>query len=302
MTDTRETRAGLAFGVGAYLFWGVVAVYFKLVRDVAPLEILAHRIVWSVAVLVLVVAASRRWGILRGVVASPRSVGLLAVSAVLVAANWLVFIWAVTRDHLVDASLGYFLNPLVNILLGFFFLRERLRPLEWVSVGLAAAGVAWLIGGAGVFPWISLALALSFGLYGLVRKIAAVTSIEGLTVETTILLPLAAAYLVYRHGAGIMTFGQQSVSLDLLLIAAGPLTALPLLLFASAVRRLRLATIGLLQYIAPTMQFVLAVVVFGEPFGKGRLVAFLLIWSAIAVYSAANLRGQPAGQEITARR
>ncbi len=285
-----ETRSGLAFGVGAYVFWGVVAIYFRFVRSVAPLEILAHRIVWSVVVLVLIVAISRRWALLRGAIRVPRSVGLLFISSILIAVNWLVFIYAVTTDHLVDASLGYFLNPLVNVLLGFLVLHEKLRRIEWVSVGIAAVGVTWLIAGAGVFPWISLVLAITFALYGLTRKVAGVTSIEALTIETAILLPIAGAYLAHRAADGTLAFTNHSTGLDLLLIAAGPLTAIPLLLFASAVRRLRLATVGLLQYISPTIQFVLAVAIFHEPFGKERLIAFAIIWTAIAIYASAQRR------------
>ncbi|HET7707311.1 MAG TPA: EamA family transporter RarD [Thermoanaerobaculia bacterium] len=288
-----ETRAGLAFGVGAYVFWGVVAIYFRFVRSVAPLEILAHRIVWSVVVLVLIVAISRRWTLLQGAIRVPRSMGLLFISSVLIAVNWLVFIYAVTTDHLVDASLGYFLNPLVNVLLGFLVLHEKLRRIEWVSVAIAAVGVTWLIAGAGVFPWISLVLAVTFALYGLTRKVAGVTSIEALTIETAILLPIASAYLVYRAAQGTLAFAHHSTALDLLLIAAGPLTAIPLLLFASAVRRLRLATVGLLQYISPTIQFVLAVAIFHEPFGKERLIAFAIIWTAIAIYASAQRSSRP---------
>jgi len=176
----------------------------------------------------------------------------------------------------------------VNVLLGFLVLREKMRPIEWVSVAIAAVGVAALIAGAGVFPWISLVLAVTFGLYGLTRKIAGVTSIEALTIETAILLPIAGGYLLYRAGQGTLAFGHSSTELDLLLIAAGPITAIPLLLFTSAVRRLRLATVGLLQYISPTIQFILAVTAFGEPFGKERLIAFAIIWCAIALYASAR--------------
>ena len=285
-----ETRAGLLYGIGAYVCWGIVAVYFRFVRAVAPLEILAHRIVWSVVVLILIIAISRRWTLLRGAIRIPRSLGLLAVSSVLIAINWLVFIYAVTSDHLVDASLGYFLNPLVNVLLGFLVLREKMRPVEWLSVAIAAVGVAALIAGAGVFPWISLVLAVTFGLYGLTRKIAGVTSIEALTIETAILLPIAGGYLLHRTSQGTLAFGHSSTELDLLLIAAGPITAIPLLLFASAVRRLRLATVGLLQYISPTIQFILAVTLFDEPFGRERLIAFAIIWCAIAIYASAQRR------------
>ncbi|MFZ2493151.1 MAG: EamA family transporter RarD, partial [Thermoanaerobaculia bacterium] len=279
MTSTSETRAGIAFGIAAYASWGFIAVYFKLVGAVPPLEILAHRIVWSVAILLLIITVSRRWPDFAKVVAEPRRLLPLVVSTVLIAVNWFIFIWAVTTSHMVEASLGYYINPLVNVLLGFLFLGERLRKLEWTAVALAGAAVTWLAITVGVIPWVSLALAVSFGVYGLVRKKAGVPSIEGLTIETLILLPLAAGYLAYLGNAGTLAFGSGSTKLDLLLIAAGPVTALPLLWFASAVRRLRLATVGLLQYIAPTIQFTLAVTVYGEPFGHERAVAFALIWT-----------------------
>jgi chloramphenicol-sensitive protein RarD len=274
-----ESTKGILYGVAAYGFWGIVAIYFKLLRAVPPLEILAHRIVWSVAVLVIMVTVLRRWSQLIAVARNGRARRLLAMSAVLVSANWLVFIWAVTTDHLVDASLGYFIIPLVNVVLGFVFLGERLRALEWVSVALATAAVLWLIVGTGVFPWVSLTVALTFALYGLVRKIAGVPSIEGLTIETAILFPIALGYLVVAGTATV----------DALLVAAGPITALPLLWFASAVQRLRLATIGLLQYLSPTIQFAVAVAIFDEPFGTAKFIAFVLIWCAIAIYSAANI-------------
>lgn len=288
--DARAALKGVLFGVAAYGWWGFVAAYFKLVQAVDPLEILAHRIVWSVAVLLLLITALHRWKAIAAVFASRGALTYLFASTILIAVNWYVFIWAVTHSRLVEASLGYFINPLVSVLLGFLFVGERLRQGEWVSVALAAVAVAWLTLTAGLFPWISLVLAVSFGLYGLVRKLAGVTSIEGLAIETVLLLPVAVGYLLWREEAGVLAFTHGPLALDLLLIAAGPLTALPLLWFAAAVRRLRLATIGLLQYIAPTIQFLLAVVVYGEPFGSRRVVAFVLIWTAITIYSADNLR------------
>ncbi|HVR42642.1 MAG TPA: EamA family transporter RarD [Thermoanaerobaculia bacterium] len=284
--------SGVLYGVAAYGWWGFVAIYFKLVAAVDPLEVLAHRIVWSVAVLLIMIAALGRWRSIAAVLRSGRALLWLAASTVLIAVNWYVFIWAVSHGRIVEASLGYFINPLVSVLLGFFFLGERLRRGEWVGVGLAALGVGWLTFGAGVFPSISLLLAFSFGGYGLVRKLAGVGPIEGLTIETALLLPLAAGWLLWRAHDGTAAFGEVSVGLDLLLLASGPVTALPLLWFAAAVRRLRLATIGLLQYIAPTIQFILAVAVYGEPFGGPRLVAFALIWIAIAIYSADNVRAR----------
>ncbi|MGH9458131.1 MAG: EamA family transporter RarD [Thermoanaerobaculia bacterium] len=290
--EKREVLAGVLYGVAAYGWWGLAVIYFKAVGSVGALEILAHRIVWSVVVLAVILTAWRRWGTVRAVLASRASLLFLGTTTVLIAVNWFVFIWAVTHARIVEASLGYFINPLVSVLLGFVVLRERLRPWEWASVCLAGIAVVWLTVAAGVFPWISLVLAFSFGLYGLLRKMAGVASLEGLTIETTLLVPIAGAYLVWRGARGTLAFGETSVAIDVLLVAAGPVTALPLLWFASAVRRLRLATVGLLQYIAPSLQFALAVTVYGEPFGGTRLVAFALIWTAIALYSGENLRFQ----------
>ena len=278
--------------MAAYVLWGVVALYFKIVARVWPLEILAHRIIWSVVVLLAIIAILRRWPLLRAVVTTRRTLLLLAFSTAFIAVNWYMYIWSVTNNHMVEASLGYFINPLVNVVLGFFFLGERLKGREKISVALAAVAVIWLAFGAGVFPGLSLALAFSFAMYGLIRKLAGVTAIEGLAVETLLLLPLAAGYLFYRQQTGTLAFGHESRSLDLWLLLAGPLTTIPLLCFAAAVRRLRLATLGLLQYISPTLQFTMAVTLFGEPLGRDRLIAFILIWVAIAIYSTASW-GEP---------
>jgi chloramphenicol-sensitive protein RarD len=286
----RDTRDGILFGVAAYGFWGIVAVYFKWVREVPPLEILAHRIVWSLAVLLAGVTLFRRWPLLAAVVRNRRTIRYLAVTTCVIAGNWFLFIWAVTSNHMVEASLGYFINPLVSVLLGALVLREQLRRWEWISVAIAAGGVLWLTLASGVFPWVSLVLALSFGLYGLLRKLAGVAAVEGLTVETALLAPLAASLLFYRAGEGTLAFGSRSLSLDLLLVLAGPVTALPLLWFAAAVRRLRLATVGLLQYISPSIQFTLAVLVYGEPMNRARLAAFAIIWGAIVLYTTENFR------------
>lgn len=285
-----EAGKGLLFGVAAYAWWGLAAIYFKAVGIVPPLEILAHRIAWSVVVLVLLVTITGRWRAIAAVIAAGKPLLFLLASTILIALNWYVFIWAISASRMVEASLGYFINPLVNVLFGFLFLGERLRTWEWVSVALAGVAVGWLTLGAGAFPWISLVLAVSFALYGLLRKLARVASIEGLTIETVLLLPLALGYLVMLDRGDRLAFGAHGWELSALLVAAGPITALPLLWFAAAVRRLRLATIGLLQYIAPTLQFMLAVLVYGEPFGGARVIAFALIWSAIALYSFENLK------------
>lgn len=281
---------GLGWAIAAYVWWGLGPVYFKAVDHVVPLEILAHRVIWSLVFLVLLLSLRARWGALRKAVAHRPTLLILTVTSLTISANWFIYIWAVTNDQIVQASLGYFINPLVSVLMGFLFLREHLAPVEWLAVALAAAGVLWLTLAAGVFPAIALFLAFSFGLYGLLRKIAKVESIEGLAVETGIVLPLAAGYLVVMSMRDTISFGTVSRSTDLLLVAAGIVTATPLIWFAIAVRRLRLATIGILQYLAPTIQFLLAIFVYDEPFDRDRLIAFALIWSALAIYTGTMVR------------
>lgn len=290
MRTSAPDLRGLAWAIAAYLWWGLGPVYFKAVDHVAPLEILAHRILWSLVFLAGLITLKGRWRAVRAAAADRKTLLLLAATSVMVSANWFTYIWAVTHDQILQASLGYFINPLVSVLLGFVFLEERLSYTEWAAVAVAAAGVVWLAVGAGVMPWISLYLAFSFGLYGLLRKIARVESMEGLAIETALMLPIALVYLVIIHRQGSIAFGAVSVTTDLLLVAAGVVTATPLIWFAIAVRRLRLATIGILQYIAPTVQFLLAVAVYDEPFGTGKLVAFALIWLALALYTSAMIR------------
>jgi len=296
-------RTGLAAAVAAYGWWGVVPIYFRALRHVPPLEIVAHRVVWSVVVLAAFLAAGQRLRDLRPMLARRRTLFLLVLSTLLIASNWLVFIWAIAQEHLLQASLGYFINPLVSVLMGAAVLGERLTRGEWTAVALAACGVAWLTFAAGVVPWIALFLAFTFATYGLVRKLADVRATEGLMVETLLLLPIAGGYLVYLTASHTGAFATHSPGTIALLLAAGVITALPLVWFATAVQRLRLVTIGLLQYIAPTLQFLLAVVVFGEPFGRTHLVAFAWIWGALAVFTADNiqraLRTSPAIEQPT---
>lgn len=290
MRPSAADPRGLLWAIAAYGWWGLGPVYFKAVRHVSPLEILAHRIVWSLLFLVLLLSMRQRWGALRTAIANRTTLLILIVTSFTVSGNWFVYIWAVNNDRILQASLGYFINPLVSVLLGFVFLRERLAPLEWLAVAMAGAGVVWLTVGAGVFPWIALFLALSFGIYGLLRKIAHVESLEGLAVETAIVTPLALLYLGMLHARGTISFGAVSLTTDLLLAAAGIVTATPLIWFAIAVKRLRLATAGILQYLAPTVQFLLAILVYHEPFDRDRLIAFLLIWSALALYTTSMVR------------
>jgi len=278
-------RKGVVYGLAAYLCWGFFPVYFKAVHVVAPLEMVAHRICWSLAFLLLLTAWKGAWREVRTLLARPKSLAALAVSTLLIATNWLVFIYAVNNDEVLQSSLGYFINPLVSVLLGFVFLGERLERVQWLSIALAAIGVIYLALSYGSVPWISLALAASFGLYGLIRKALHVEPLVGLTVETLLLAPFALIYLIVLHNRGTGIFLASSTQLDLLIPMAGIVTAIPLLLFAAAAKKLRLATIGFLQYITPTMHFLLAVTVYGETFTHADLVSFLLIWTGLALYS-----------------
>lgn len=276
---------GVIYGIAAYGFWGLVPIYFKAVSRVSPWEVLAHRVVWSLVFLVLLTLVRRNWRAVANLARQKRAVATLALTTTLIACNWFIFIWAVANDHLVQASLGYFINPLVNVLLGFIFLGERLRRWQTVSVILAGVGVGYLTLQAGQFPYIALVLAFSFGFYGLLRKKLACGAVVGLTVETALLTPAAATFLIFMMIRGDATFAAESFSTDLLLMAAGLVTALPLLWFAAAVPRLRLATLGCLQYLAPTGHFLLAVLAFGEPFTTTYVVTFACIWTALLIYS-----------------
>ncbi len=281
-----RVRMGVLYGVAAYGAWGLFPLYFKAVQQAVPLEVLMHRIFWS-AVLLVVLSLSRRR--LREVVQTlthpGRVLATLCLSTVLIASNWLVYIWAVANDRVVESSLGYFINPLVSVLLGVVFLGERLRRVQVFCVLLAGAGVAYLTIMLGRPPALALFLAVTFAFYGLLRKTVRADALLGLTVETLILSPLAATYLVVSGLRGQTAFIHAGPQLTILLALAGVVTALPLIWFTAAARRLRLATIGFLQYLAPTGQFLLAVLAFGEPLSRERLVAFGCIWAALLIYS-----------------
>lgn len=278
-------RQGVIYGLSAYLCWGFFPVYFKAVKLVPPLEMVAHRIVWSLAFLLLLISWKGSWRSMIDILAKPKFLAALLASTLLLATNWLVFIYAVGAGEVLQSSLGYFINPLVSVLLGFVFLRERLEKLQWLSLFLAALGVLYLALQYGSMPWISLILAVSFGLYGLIRKSLHVEPLVGLAVETLLLAPVAFLYIVTLQGSGSAVFMASSLKLDLLVPLAGIITAIPLLLFAAAAKRLRLATVGFLQYITPTMHFLLAVLVYGETFTHTHLISFLFIWSGLALYS-----------------
>jgi chloramphenicol-sensitive protein RarD len=280
------TSAGIAFAACAYVLWGVFPLYFKAVRAVSATEILAHRVVWSLACVACLLAIQRRWGWIAGALGEVRVLGCFAATAVLVSANWGLYIWAVNADHVIDASLGYFINPLVSVLLGAVVLRERLRRVQTLAIALAALGVAWLTWRAGALPWIGLALALSFGLYGLLRKIAPLGAVEGLALETMLLFPIAFAYLAWLGADHRNAFIAGPAATRWLLVAAGPITAAPLLLFAASARRIPLSLLGVLQYIAPTLQWLLGVFLYREPFDRGQLAGFAAIWVALAIYAA----------------
>lgn len=282
-------NAGIAYAVFAYVLWGVFPVYFKALHDVPAAEILAHRMVWSLVFVAAVLALRRRWDWLADVLARPALVGRFVATAALVTVNWGVYIWAVNAGRVVDASLGYFINPLVNVAIGAIVLHERLRPAQWIAVALAATGVAWLTWHAGTLPWIGLTLAFSFAAYGLLRKTASLGAAEGLALETALLAPLALAYLGWLGAADRSAFGDGSAATRWLLAAAGPVTALPLLAFAAGARRIPFSMLGLLQYIAPTLQLLLGVWLYREPFEPGKALGFAAIWVALAIYSIEGL-------------
>jgi chloramphenicol-sensitive protein RarD len=282
----RRARQGLTLGLLAYISWGSFPAFFKLLNAATPLEVVSHRIFWSAAFLLLLVGMSHRLGPLWRVLRDRGTLLTLGGSTLLIAANWSVFILAVQRGQVLQSSLGYFMTPLISVLLGFLFLREKLTLWQRISVGLAALGVLNLALQHGSIPWIALVLATTFGLYGLLRKLARVDALLGLTIETLLLTPFALGYLIYLQFTGQGVFLAGSPDLNLLLPLAGVVTALPLLGFIGAARRLRLATIGFLQYITPSLHFFLAVGLYNETFSRSHLISFLCIWAALAVYTA----------------
>ncbi len=278
--------AGVSSALGCFAFWGLFPIYFKLLQHVPALEVLAHRILGSAVLLVLVLVLARRQGpLLLATFRNGRHLRFYLLTTLLISVNWLLYIWAVQTGRILEASLGYYINPLVNVVLGVLFLSERLNPRQWSAVAIAGAGVLALVIGHGVFPWISLSLALSFGGYGLLRKKAGHAAMLGLCVETTLMAPVALLWLATLAGRGQGALGMGDGHTDLLLLAAGPITVVPLLLFLQATQRLRLSTVGLIQYLTPTLQFLLAVAVYHEPFTRVHLMAFGCIWLALALYS-----------------
>ncbi len=288
MNEKDRSRYGILYGIAAYGSWGVFPLYFKAVKHVSAYEILAHRIVWSFLILAIMVAVLRRWKELLRELQSGKLLLMLGLSTLLIAANWLVFIYAVTSGQVLEASLGYFANPLLNVLLGVVVFRERLRPLQTLSIVLALAGFIVLAGFAGDVPWIAATLAVTFSLYGLMRKIMPVDGLVSLTVETLSLTPVAMIYLAYLSATGGGASGGMH-TLGLLALS-GPVTTMPLLFFGAAARRLRLSTMGILQYLSPTLQFSLAVLIFGESISAAQIVSFACIWTGIIIYTSDSLR------------
>ena len=283
-------RRGFTYALAAYSAWGVFPLYFKALAHVDAPEILAHRVAWSAVFLAVLVTVQRRWREYGHAFRSIRRLSTYALSTTFVTTNWLLYIWAVVTGHVLEASLGYFMNPLVNVLLGAIFLRESLRPRQAIAVGLAALGVLLLVVRAGTIPWLALALAISFGSYGLVRKRAAIDPVVGLLVETSLIAPFAAALIAWRawQGTGALGHGAKTT---VLLLLAGVITALPLIWFAHGVRNLRLATMGIIQFLSPTLQFVLAVALFRETFTTAHAVAFCCIWGSLAIYTSETFFG-----------
>jgi len=281
----RLSRPGVAAAVGAFIIWGAFPIYLAGLTHISAVQITAQRIVWSFVFVIGWLAVSGDLGALRAAVARPGVIQRLIASAVLITLNWLAFVWAVNANHVVDVSLGYYINPLVNVLLGICVLSERLNRMQWTAVALAAGGVAYLTLETGHIPWAALIVAMSFALYGLIRKTANVEALPGLAIELTLLLPISIAYLLWCQLTGIGAMGHSGLTVDLLFVFGGPATAIPLFLFSYGARRIPYSTVGVLQYIGPTGQLACAIWYFGEPFGRARAAGFILIWAALLLYA-----------------
>ena len=288
--EQQRTRQGILLAVAAYTMWGIAPIYFKSLSEVSPFEILSHRVVWSFFLLAFLLHMSRGWRKVRDTLTSKPKMLYLVATSTLVGANWLIFIWAVNSNHMLDASLGYYINPLINVLLGMFFLGERLRKLQWFAVSLAAIGVIIQLIAFGSVPIVAIALAFSFGFYGLLRKKVSLEAQTGLFIETLVMLPIAATYLLFIADSATSDFSMNPMQLNLLLVAAGVITTVPLLCFTGAATRLKLSTLGFFQYIGPSLMFLLAVLIYGEAFTSDKAITFAFIWGALVIFSFDGLR------------
>jgi chloramphenicol-sensitive protein RarD len=283
-------KTGLIYALVCYCTWGIFPLYWKLLRHVPPQQILAHRIVWSL-IFLLIILAWRRDKVFLNYLSSPRTLGILILTAALIGGNWFTYIYAVNNNHIVDSSLGYYINPMVNILLGVVFLKERLSKIQIIAVAFAFAGVAYLTFHYGRIPVISLFLAFSFGLYGLLRKMANLQSMPGLVVETLLLAPVALWYLWHMNSIGVGVFGHYSTLSDVLLLLGGPVTAIPLFWFGIAATRIPLSTLGFIQYLSPTLQLLIGILIFREPFSPAYMISFGLVWIGLGIYSYSVIKG-----------
>ena len=289
--------SGVLYGLSAYALWGLFPLFFKQLQAASALEVVLHRMVWSLVFVFIVLAVLRRWSWLGDVRRSPALLGKFAVSALLLAGNWLSYIWAVNNGHVLDASLGYFILPLINVALGFVFLHERPRKAQWVAFALAASGVLWMALQSGHVPWLALLIALTFGFYGLMRKVAVLGALEGMSLETLLLAPFALVALLWGNHTGELP--AHDAHTWLFFVLSGPVTAIPLLLFAAGARRVPLSTMGILQYITPSILALMGVFLYGETFAGPRAQGFVLIWAALALYTA---EGVWAGRRVAATR
>ena len=289
----KDGRRGVLLGLAAYLIWGAIPLYFKTLERVGPSAVVAHRVIWSLVLLAALLSIWHRWDAFWTAFVRPKVMLVLALTALLISSNWLIYIWAVLNGHLTAASLGYYLNPLVNVLLGVVLLKERLSRVQALAVLLAGVGVAVLAAGAASALWISLTLAFSFSLYGLLRKVTPVEAVEGLSVETLLLVPAAVAWLAILHSRGQPSLGADTTT-GLLLVLSGPVTAIPLLLFNAAAKRLPYSTLGILQYITPTIQLLIAVLLFGETLTPSHMICFGVIWVALIIFAVEGLKNSGA--------
>ena len=278
---------GLLYGITAYALWGFFPIYWKLLHEVPAIELLGHRIAWSFLLLIAVILIMRQWNDFRSAL-NARTLRIYFIAAILIGVNWLTYVWAVNAGYILETSLGYFINPLISVLMGVIFLRERLRSAQWIPVALAAIGVVYLTFAYGRLPWIALLLAFTFGFYGLTKKLAPLGSVFGLTLETGILFLPAVVYLGWAEANGSAAFLHTSATSNWLMIGAGVVTTIPLLLFASAAKQIPLSMIGILQYLAPTIQFLIGVLVYKEPFDQSRLIGFSIVWLALIIFWVEN--------------